>query len=607
MMFRRHPIARAAATFAAASAALLDPSPVLAQNYVVIRTEEVIPSVTVPVNNFLQVFPPGRLDTGTFGSVRAVAVLGTLINDADVRVGFSSESGGLSVGSSGLVSNRVPFFGMAARLQAAQGEVIGVLRNEGAYLITGSYTDASETFAAPSFGRFTVGGLVENLTFTTVSGAIGGGSWTDTGTWTNHGNLDIVTRVYNTGLFESVNAPVLRELDPSLPYAQTVRLGTTGVVSDARFDNEGPGVVVLGEGTTFVNTGEFANRTGATVRVLQGSVLETSGTGTAPGSFISGRYEQEAGATTEVDGGVLRTRDNGAILNDGAIVLSGRATFDNGHYVLNRAGGSIDVSVGSRFTQSVGGLDAGRLENAGQLSVAGSLTGGSLTTTGRLVVAAGGAIETSEFLIEGGHVTVQGRIGPDPLSSPTALTSVSMSGGLLDGAGFINANLFLSGSGPAFDGPCSSAPAGVACFTPGNSPGAMTVGGVLTLGAGSVLELEITRDALGDLTFDRVSATGMHFAEGSLIRVVLDPSVGTVTGPLDLLTCTDAGAGCSFLGAVSVVGGTAGFEFLPAGFAISDVTAVPEPSDFLLMLAGLSVLAPWLRRRRSVGGVSGLA
>jgi hypothetical protein len=82
-------------------------------------------------------FPGGKLDTGTFGSVRSLIVLGTLINDADVRVGFSSESSGLQSSTNSLILIRVPFH-LPARLQVAMGELNGTLLNQGARFITGS-------------------------------------------------------------------------------------------------------------------------------------------------------------------------------------------------------------------------------------------------------------------------------------------------------------------------------------------------------------------------------------------------------------------------------------------------------------------------------------
>jgi hypothetical protein len=393
------PFTRIAAGLAAGLASLLAIPHAAAVNFVVIDTEQVIPSVTVPANDVLQVFPPGRLDTGTGGSVRSIQVLGVFINDADTRVGFSSESSGLAVGFGGEVRNRV-VFGVPARLQAAQGEVLGTLRNEGATLLTGSYTGVGGTFASPPSGRFDVWGVVENQTIT-IGSTLPGGGTTHVGTWVNSGDINIVGRVHNSGLFRSINAPVVIAVSPSLPYAQRITLGNTLFEQGARFYNEAGGVVELREGTTFTNAAEFANDTGALVRVQQGAVLETAGVYSRTVSSMAGRYEQQAGATTEVDGGVLRTRDRGAIFNGGDLLLSGNGLLDNGNYVLNRAGGTVHVASDARITQGGGGFLGGAFDNEGLLDIRGTMTGGELTTTGRLIVAAGGAIETDLVAIEG--------------------------------------------------------------------------------------------------------------------------------------------------------------------------------------------------------------
>lgn len=131
MIFRRHPIAHPFGLFAAAGGAaffFFKASTADAQTFVdgfaLIDTPTVIPSFFVPLNNGLQVFPfplpGGKLDTGTFGSIRSGVVAGTLTNDADVRVGFSSESSGLQSTAGSLILNR-GFPGLPARLQAAQG------------------------------------------------------------------------------------------------------------------------------------------------------------------------------------------------------------------------------------------------------------------------------------------------------------------------------------------------------------------------------------------------------------------------------------------------------------------------------------------------------
>jgi hypothetical protein len=60
----------------------------------------------------------------------------------------------------------------------------------------------------------------------------------------------------------------------------------------------------------------------------------------------------------------------------------------------------------------------------------------------------------------------------------------------------------------------------------------------------------------------------------------------------------------SFLGNVSVVGGTAGHVFLSSGFSITQVTAVPEPSAFARTLIGLAALGAGVRRRKVSRGIA---
>jgi hypothetical protein len=77
-----------------------------------------------------------------------------------------------------------------------------------------------------------------------------------------------------------------------------------------------------------------------------------------------------------------------------------------------------------------------------------------------------------------------------------------------------------------------------ACFRPGNSPGHMDIDGTLQMGANSILELEIERDAAGVLHWDSVSATSMRF-DGAILRVlVADGAADTDWLTLDLLHCT---------------------------------------------------------------------
>lgn len=543
--------------------------------FLVIDTTVQQPSYTLAAGDNLQITASGDLDTGSFGSVRAVTLLGLALNDGRLRVGFSSESGGLQIANE-LHNRGLP--GLPARIEAAQGAVgpAGWLRNEG-LLLTGAYSISGVPLHAVGFGGFQIAGLAENLA---------------PGEWINHGPLSVTGGLINAGRFESRNAPSASPA--SLPYLQALAVGNrNGAWPGARIENLAGASFILQQGSRLDIGGVFDNA--GTVTLNTGASLVVDSTW-SDSSFTGARYRQ-TGITgiTEIAGGTLRIAGTGVLDNGGTLALRA-GDVDNQRRVTSGTGAVIEVHPGAVWAQSTGA----QLDSAGTLWVGGQLTGGELASAGRLVVEAGGTVQTSSVFISGGHVTVNGELGVDG-SNPVG--GVFMDGGLLDGSGRINGDLFLAGSGPAFgSGPCSGAPAGIACFTPGNSPGTMTIDGLLTLGEGAVLELEITRDGQGLLAFDTVSATGMRFETGSLVRLLLSPSIGESFASLQLLSCTSLSLGCQFDGEFEIVGGTASLLLDATGLSVQAVTAVPEPPPALMLLAGLAGLVGWTRRRLHAGG-----
>jgi hypothetical protein len=165
----------------------------------------------------------------------------------------------------------------------------------------------------------------------------------------------------------------------------------------------------------------------------------------------------------------------------------------------------------------------------------------------------------------------------------------------------INGDVFFAGAG---GGPPQAPPhcgnAFYACFRPGNSPGHLDIDGTLQMGANSLLELEVQRDAAGVLHWDSVSATSMNFDGASLRLLVADGAAGADWLNLDLLQCqTD----CSFgFGSIEVVGAAgAGLVRFGDGRLWFALAPVPEPASASLLVAGLGLLG-WRRfgsRRQS--------
>jgi hypothetical protein len=181
---------------------------------------------------------------------------------------------------------------------------------------------------------------------------------------------------------------------------------------------------------------------------------------------------------------------------------------------------------------------------------------------------------------------------PDPIDGRLLMT-----GGRLMGSGTINGDVFGVGSTPAdpfFPSCPSPAPGTVACFTPGSSPGTMTINGDLTMGFGTVTELEIARDANGELVWDQVIAHLMSFVDGALIRVLIaDDAPGASLASLQLLACTV----CDFSGAeFQVLGGLGGEVTFGDGGLIFALAPVPEPATWGLMLLGAAAVGARIRR-----------
>jgi hypothetical protein len=212
---------------------------------------------------------------------------------------------------------------------------------------------------------------------------------------------------------------------------------------------------------------------------------------------------------------------------------------------------------------------------------------GDFSNAGTVDIGGGTALHAQNLTQSDGLLTVDGVL--DNGSGVTTLL-----GGVLNGSGTINGDLFVGG-GP-----------GTASFRPGHSPGHMTITGAFTLSAGGVLELEIQRGTDGLLHWDVVSADSMSFEAGSLIKILVDSNVGDQgQATLSLLDCPN---GCSFAGDVQVIGDSGGTAALdPAGGLYFSLAAVPEPGTWVLFAAGLLVIVASSRGRRPLRDSPGLA
>jgi len=160
----------------------------------------------------------------------------------------------------------------------------------------------------------------------------------------------------------------------------------------------------------------------------------------------------------------------------------------------------------------------------------GSNTLASVANSGTFNVASGSTRVTGGFTQTGGTTTLGAPGGGASLGAATSLT-----GGRLQGTGTVGGNLNVSN----------------AVLAPGFSPGALSIEGDLSLGAGSTLQMEL--GGTDPASYDRILATGNLQLGGDLI-VSSDNGFRAAAGQtFQLLTVQGSVSGS--LGSVSTSGG----------------------------------------------------
>ncbi len=503
------------------------------------------------------------------GSV--IGLGGTVLNNGRLRA-FKGSENSTAVGVSGQLTNSAIGLLEITHLTVQSG---GAVSSAGSFVLGGFRTNPTDplltvcAFLVPCQGtgfQIDAGGLI----------SVAGGA-----PMLNYGDAQISGNLYNAGSFISRNSP-----NPSGGgvYTQMLTVDTGQVQNIGSF--------VLEQRNTLRNLGIVTNNgtltlAGGTLRQeADGALLNTGRLVVGDGGQLT-----MAGSTAYDPFGNRVAR----VVNQGQINVNSGGTLHNNWMMrldaLGAAPAGLTVATGGTLTQD----DAAVLSIVhGHMLVQGSVTGGEIRldaslfgTTGSLTIAPGGSVEVRDYIQTDGVLTVNG----------TLTGAVTLLGGNLMGGGVgsrINGGVFLRGAG---GGPPQAPPncgnAFYACYRPGNSPGHMQIDGLLEMGANSLLELEIERDAAGVLHWDSVSATSMQFDGASLRLLVAAGAAGTDWLNLDLLHCaTD----CSFgFSSIEVVGapGASYFQFGDGRLSFA-LAPVPEPGSAALLLAGLGLLG-WRR------------
>ncbi|MFY9511200.1 MAG: PEP-CTERM sorting domain-containing protein [Rubrivivax sp.] len=553
-------------TTRAAAVALLLGTAAGTQALTISNTVTVAPGTvyTQPASVTLDITATGTLDAAPATTGTAIFLPGDVNNDGRLLAALGSEINGLSL------------YGNARNgglIEAVTLNIGGSLRNNvGATVEAGSYSYAGLGPRTPvEAGRPLLG-----VGFAVLAS----GNVINSGAWASRGDASILGLFDNRGSF--VSAPNVETLPAGgQPYTQLLRIGgPTFQQPQGQLFNAAGGVIELSRLSLLVNGGDIENR--GLLR-LNGATLQND---------PLGWVHNVGGATLALDGGVLRLEAGGqrGLYNAGLIEMNGglldnRAEAD----FVNAASGTLNIGAVARYTQQ------NTFDNSGVVAVAGRFDGGTLRNGGVVAVLPGGSMavdtlyNTNEVIVWEVSTMEVGLLHQDNgwlVVNGVFDGNLVLAGGVLGGNGRINGSVFLGGPpGPAQQPPHCNV-LGVACFRPGASPGTMTIDGTLTMLEGAVLELEVERDASGQLVWDRVLAQSISFEAGSVIQLLLGAGVGSIGQDLELLHCS---RGCSFAGAsLEIVGGDVSLRFDKGGLV---VVAVPEPGTWLMMVIGLAAFA----------------
>ncbi len=364
--------------------------------------------------------------------------------------------------------------------------------------------------------------------------------------------------------------------------------GTWTSQSNAIVTNRGD--LINSAASSWSNDGSLSNELGGTLTnngtLVNGLVLTNRGTLTNAGVInnAGGTFNQNAGRFTTSElftGGTFNFTGGTLEITDSNQTLEVTAT-------------EFSFSNGSTFKAGLGGTTLGSLHNlelAGVATVKSfaklNLKGGNLT--------ASSIVNDGVIHLESGTSTIAGNI------QNTGSFQVDSGSGLI----FLND---LSGTGP-FTG--SGEVTFLGGLNPGNSPGTIEFGGDVTLGASSLMTIEIA--GLTTVDFDRLVLNNtdalLTIANGAALDVQLINGFSLGLNQEFIfadINGTNAPIGrFSGLGEGDLVGNFGGFDLFISygagtGNDISFFTSVPEPGSLLMYGLVCGLFGMQRRRRRRV-------
>lgn len=525
-------------------------------------------------------FQIGRAGTGTVtvsnGGRVEIAATGATTRGPGLLLGFQSGSAGtLNIsGANSVVSltaeSSVPGGGSSESFNPFVGvgyDGSGALNisNGGKLLLHGN---AFSTVAAPRNTTLYIGGRS-----TTVAGGSGiarvAGLNSEIIVSGTDANIGVGTGPGSTGQLN---------LSDSARIAATIlTAGTTGGVGVIRIDNAR--VDLTGQ-----YTGGF--QVGAGMAIGDGS--DSTGVVTmSNGARVTITNVGSFGTGVTIGGSVVRSGGDGTLNMSGASVLQVAAGADTSGMSVGRSGtGLARVRGASTIDLGGGALYVGRFSGS----------------DGTMIVSENSTV-TAGYVGVGRNKTGDGGTGTLIVNGSTLTASTIEIGpnGYLGGNGTISGRIVNYG-----------------IVNPGNSPGTLTIDGSFINGLGGRLMLEVEKDGQGGFNTDH-----LIFKNGSTINLAglevrfrflgdTDPNAFKARGAFvinQFFQSQDAQGNLTNLAAATFDGASFSaqadgynlnnFAFSTAGGASFTAAPVPEPGEWMMLLAGLGLMGVVARRRRS--------
>jgi len=418
---------------------------------------------------------------------------GTLLDLA----GFDTAIGGLN-GNGGTIQ-----LGMAKLTvdNANFSTFDGVVTGSGGLTKTGA-GELRLTGASDYSGTTLIGG---GMLVLGEGGAIGAGTVTNNAALGFDGALDRTfanTIQGNGALVKTGSGQVtLTGTNGSFSGAIDVQGGALG------FDNGqalGSGAVALGDGTFLRNLqGVSAISLSNAIQVTDTATLQgVDGASTTFNGAISGdtvRFGLSGGGSTSFTLATANSYDDTRIGGGVALTVGAGGSLGSGDTVFeaNPTPSSLTFANSSSYSY------AGVISGAGSIVVDTATPGISVTLTG-----SNSASDnfTGAVTVDSGKLVINGAFG-DVANNSASLT---LNGGVLGGSGTFHGDVTF----------------GNASLNPGNSPGTLSIGGNLTLGAATILNFELGEaGTVGGVNNDLVNVGGNLTLDGTL-NVIAQPTFG---------------------------------------------------------------------------------